>query len=191
MCRFSRLVTYVIGLNLYSFKCLALGWCFDVSVHLLEYLLVCCLHFLCSVLPGKNNILNYRLTAWSLCWFFICVTVVWNILTWVSTSLQFFLLHCYCDCSHNVDIFLNIKSTLCVIPLKGSLKTVQPCGLRFGCCWMYFTVYLKFSKHLFYTCLGKGLFVMVEECNILINSDINIVGKCFIFQTINNLVSLS
>ena len=27
---------------------------------------------------------------------------------------------------------------------------------------------------------------MVEERNILINSDINIVGKCVMFETINN-----
>jgi hypothetical protein len=27
---------------------------------------------------------------------------------------------------------------------------------------------------------------MVEECNILVNSDINIVGKCIMFETINN-----
>jgi len=51
---------------------------------------------------------------------------------------------------------------------------------------MYSTVYLKFSKHLFYTCLGKGFFVMVEGCNVLIDSDINIVRKCVRFETINN-----
>jgi len=51
---------------------------------------------------------------------------------------------------------------------------------------MYFTVNLKFSKHLFYTYLGKVFFLAVEECNILINSDINIVGNCIMFETINN-----
>jgi hypothetical protein len=29
--------------------------------------------------------------------------------------------------------------------------------------------------------------VMVEECNVLVNSDISVVGKCIMFETINNL----
>jgi hypothetical protein len=97
-----------------------------------------------------------------------------------------FLMHCYCYCSHNADKFWTSNQLFVLYIQKDPLRQSSNVACIVVVPECTFTVYLKFSKHLFYTCLGKGFFVMVEECNILINSDVNVVGKCVMFETINN-----